>query len=233
MALAMSSPTGAPHQLIIYGNGHMATMIAEYVSPLFDVVAFTVDRPLITEESLLGLPLIAFDEIAARFPPIQYQMLIAVGFVAMNRVREEKYLAAKRMGYRLPNYIDPSVRWHSSNSIGENNIILDHTSIHPFTRIGNSNFFSSNINIGHGCIIEDNCWFNAGVSLGGGTRVGNSSVFGINASSSHNIVVAPKTLVGANTFLNKNSEEGDVYLSESGTKFRLKSESFLKFFNVL
>lgn len=220
-------------KLIIYGNGRMATMVAEYARTAFDVIAFTVDRHLIHENRLCELPLVPFDEVVALYPPSEYLMLTAVGFVGMNRIREDRYLAAKQMGYRFANYIDPSVRWHSSNSIGENNIILDHTSIHPFTRIGNSNFFSSNINIGHDCVIEDNCWFNAGVSLGGGTRVGSYSVFSINSSASHQIHVAPKTFVGANTFLNKSSDEGGVYLSEAGQKFRLGSEAFLKFFKVL
>jgi UDP-3-O-[3-hydroxymyristoyl] glucosamine N-acyltransferase len=60
--------------------------------------------------------------------------------------------------------------------------------IHPYTRLGNSNFVCSNTSIGHGCTIGDNCWINSGVSIGGETRIGDGCFLGINAAIGDNIV---------------------------------------------
>jgi len=216
-------------KLIIYGNGHMAKMIYQFAKCEFDVVAFTVDRVCINTNELCNLPLIPFDEIEQHYSPDQCDMLIAVGYVDMNCVREQKYIEGKSKKYRFVNYIHPSVVMHDSLVLGENNVILDHASIHPYTVIGNGNFISSNSNIGHGCIVGDNAWVNAGVSVAGETTIENNVFLGINSAVGHGLVVRNKTFVGACTQVNRDTELGSVYLSESGEKHRLGSEAFLRF----
>lgn len=217
------------NKLIIYGNGHMAKMIYQFVKNQYDTVAFCVDSACIQELTVCGLPLIAFEEIEEHYIPETHCMLLAVGYVEMNSVRERKYQEAKSKGYLFINYIHPSVVMHDCTDIGENNIILDHASIHPYTKIGNGNFISSNSNIGHGCSIGDNNWVNAGVSVAGETVIENKVFLGVNSAVGHGLVVKNKTFVGACTQINRNTEPNSVYLSESGEKHRLGSEAFLKF----
>tara|TARA_R110001592_G_C13182011_1_gene751051 strand:+ start:4201 stop:4890 length:690 start_codon:yes stop_codon:yes gene_type:complete len=216
-------------KLIIYGNGHMAKMIYQFVKHDFDVVSFTVDESCIQGATLCNLPLIPFEEIEKQYSPESHCMLIAVGYVEMNAVREKKYQEAKNKGYSFENYIHPTVVRHDCLEFGENNIILDYASIHPYTKIGNGNFISSNTNIGHGCLIGHNNWVNAGVGLGGETRLGDRVFLGINVSVGHGLIIDDKTFVGANTQINRNTEKAGVYLSESGEKHRMNSEVFLKF----
>ena len=220
-------------KLIIYGNGHMAKMTYQFVKLDFDVVAFTVDRSCIEIEKLCNLPLIPFDEIEQQFSPEQCYMLTAVGFVDMNNIRAQKYIEAKNKGYRFVNYIHSSVVQHDCLALGENNIILDHASIHPFTVIGNCNFISSNTNIGHGCSIGDNNWINAGVSTAGETTIKDNVFLGVNSSLGHGLLIESKTFVGANTQINRDTESGNVFLSASGEKHRLSSEVFLKFSSTM
>lgn len=207
----------------------MAKMLYQFVKRDFDIAAFTVDQSCITGAIICDLPLIPFEEIEQTFSPEAHCMLIAVGYVEMNGVRERKYQEAKFKGYTFINYVHPSVVMHDCIDIGENNIVLDHASIHPYTKMGNGNFISSNSNIGHGCIIGDNNWVNAGVGIGGETTIGNHVFLGINASVGHGLRINDSTFVGANTQINRTTEEGDVYLSESGEKHRMKSNVFLKF----
>ena len=211
----------------------MAHMLYEFVKLEFNVVAFTVDRDCIASEIICGLPLIPFDLILQEYPPEDYYMLIAVGFIDMNNVRQDKYFEAKKKGYQFINYIHPSVVRHDSLVMGENNIILDHASLHPFTILGDSNFVSSNTNIGHGCFIGNNNWINAGVSVGGETIIKDNVFLGINSSLSHGLLIDDKTFVGANTQINRSTAKGDVFLTECGEKHRLKSEIFLKFSNAI
>lgn len=223
----MNSTSTKP--VIIYGNGHMAKMLFHFIKAKHTVVCFTVDKHCINSEAIEGLPVIPFSEITLRFPAFEYDMLIVVGISEMNHVRERKYLEALEKGYQLINYIHPSVDLHDNIKLGQNNIILEHASLHPYTVIGNGNFISSNTNLGHGCIVGDFCWINAGVSVGGETRLGNKCFYGMNASVSNGLNIGDESFIGANTFISHDTLEKEVYLSETGKKFRLDSEHFLKF----
>lgn len=204
-------------------------MLYQFVKTDFDVMAFTVDKQCITESVLCGLPLISFDEIENHFSTKDHSMLIAVGYVQMNDIREGKYQEAKQKGYQFINYIHPSVVVHDELEFGENNIILDHASLHPYTKIGNGNFISSNSNIGHGCKLGNNNWINAGVSIGGETVIEDKVFLGINSAIGHGLVINTESFIGGNTLINRDTEMGSVYLASSGEKHRLSSKAFLKF----
>ena len=219
--------------IIIYGNGNMARMLYHIVKSMYNVLAFTVDDDFIDEAMIEGIPVKPFSNIENTFPPQENLMLIAVGFVNMNEIRAQKYFESKAKGYSCVNYIHPSVCLYDNVDIGENNIILEFVSIHPYTKIGNNNFISSNTNIGHGCGIEDNCWINAGVSIAGEAIVRNNCFLGINSSLGHGVVLAEKSFVGANTLIHQSTMLGEVYLSPAGEKFRLNSDSFLKFSKII
>lgn len=219
--------------IIIYGNGHIAKMLYHFIKVEHDVACFTVDKHCIDDHACESLPVIPFSDITQDFPAARFDMLIAVGFSDMNNLRERKYLEATEKGYQLINYIHPSVVLHDNVTLGHNNIILDHASIHPYTTLGNGNFISSNTNLGHGCTLGNFCWINAGVSVGGETTLGNKCFYGMNASISNGLNIADESFIGAHTFIAHNTLEKEVYLSDSGKKFRLDSEHFLKFSAVL
>lgn len=216
-------------KLIIYGNGQMAKMFLHFARTQFDVVAFTVDRAVVEEREIEGLPVIPFEEIGSRLSPASHAMITAVGYLAMNTLRAEKYAAARALGYRFVNFVHPSVVWHPTLLTGENNVILDHVAIHPYTRLGNGNFICSNASIGHGCRIGDNCWINSGVSIGGETRLGDGCFLGINATIGDNIVIERQCYVGANTLISRSTQPEEVYVSASGERFPLSSHAFLQF----
>jgi len=87
--------------VIIYGNSAVANVTYYDLKDdsSYNVIAFTVDRGVITEENLCGLPVIPFDEIVTSFPPEDFKMIIAVGFINMNKLRADKYEQAKAKGY--------------------------------------------------------------------------------------------------------------------------------------
>jgi sugar O-acyltransferase (sialic acid O-acetyltransferase NeuD family) len=219
----------ARQKLIIYGNGHMARTFYHFARLEYEVTAFTVDRSVLNTVDIEGIPVIPFDSIERHMPPADHRMITAVGFIEMNRLRERKYREAKQKGYGFVNYIHPSVVRHSNFELGENNIVLEHASIHPYTRFGHSNFLCSNISIGHGCRINDNCWINSGVSIGGGTTIESGCVLGINASIEANLVIAEGCYVGANTLIAKSTSANSTYVSASGERFPLTSVEFLSF----
>ena len=207
----------------------MAGLLYQFARHEHSIETFTVDEQCIKDNCFEKISLVPFEGIEKIYSPDKYKMIIAIGYIQMNDIRQERYLQAKSLGYEFINYIHPSVYIHDNNLIGSNNIILDHVSIHPGTKIGNSNFISSNTNIGHGCYIADTCWINSGVGIGGETIIEDNCFIGINASLGQGIKIKKKTFIGANGLLDRDTEIGDVYLSSKSEKFKLNSDHFLAF----
>jgi sugar O-acyltransferase (sialic acid O-acetyltransferase NeuD family) len=216
-------------KLIIYGNGQMARMFLHFAQLEHEVVAFTVDRSILSDAVIEGIPVIPFEEIETCYSPADHCLIIAVGYLEMNLLRARKYQEGLAKGYAFASYIHSSIVRHSSVSVGENTIILDHAAIHPYTQIGNSVFIASNASIGHGCRIEDNCWINSGVAIGGETVIGNATFLGINATIGDNIQIGEKCFVGANTLVTRSTSAEEVYISASGERFPMSSQAFLQF----
>jgi hypothetical protein len=51
----------------------------------------------------------------------------------------------------------------------------------------------------------------------------------VNSSAAHSLRIGARNFIAANTLINKNTEDDQVYLSEPGQLFRLKSKTFLGF----
>ena len=216
-------------KLIIYGNGQMARMFLHFARLEHEVVAFTVDRAVLADAVIEGLPVIPFEEVETRYPPADHCLITAVGYLEMNGLRARKYREGLAKGYAFASYVHSSVVRHPTVSVGENTIVLDHVAIHPYTQIGNSVFIASNASIGHGCRIGDACWINSGVAIGGESMIGDASFLGINATIGDNIRIERQCFVGANTLVTRDTLAEEVYISASGERFPLSSQAFLQF----
>jgi sugar O-acyltransferase (sialic acid O-acetyltransferase NeuD family) len=218
--------------VLIYGNGKIAKIVYQFIKKQFNVVAFTVDNEFIEANNIVGVPLIAFEDIQNDYNPNKYKMIIAVGYVQMNSIREQKYLKAKEKGYSFINYIHPSVEMHDNIQIGENNIILDHATIQPYVTMGNSNFVWSNAVVAHGSTVGDTNWITSGVVVSGDATIKSKCFLGANATIGHNITIEDENFIGANTLVTKSTKEKEVFISKEGEKFRLDSQRFLQFTGV-
>ncbi|MBK2054447.1 PglD-related sugar-binding protein [Francisella noatunensis] len=219
-------------KVVIYGNGKIAKVVYQFVKKKFEVVAFTVERKYKNSDAIEGVPLIEFEDIQNQCDPKEHKMLIAVGYVQMNNIRERKYQEAKKKGFSFINYIHPSVEIHENIEMGENNIVLDHVTIQPYVKIGSSNFVWSNAVIAHGSVIDDTNWITSGVVVSGDAIIKSKCFLGVNATIGNNTVIESESFVGANTLVTKNTAPKDVFISREGEKFRLDSQRFLQFTGV-
>lgn len=221
--------------LMIYGNGAMARLLFSFARRRMNVVAFTVDDHCIDDgqTSFCGLPLVPFSEVERHYSPSACSMLVAVGYVEMNELRDRKYKEAKSKGYSFESYVHESVFLHDDVEIGENCIVLDHVSIHVGCRIERGTFISSNVNIGHDCRIGHSNWINSGVAIAGGCEIGEQGFFGVNACVGQGVRIGRQNFVGANTLIARGTADGEVYISEPGMKFKLNSKAFLKFSSAM
>lgn len=221
-------------RIVIYGNGAMARVLHSYARHSLDVAGFTVDDACIVagDTRFCGLPLVPFSRVEEVFGPAGHAMIVAVGYLEMNALRQRKQQEARERGYRFASYVHDSVLRHDDVVIEENCIVLDHVSIHPGCRIGPGTFISSNVNIGHDCAVGAGNWINAGVAIAGGCHIGAGCFFGVNAAVGHGVNMGSRTFVGANTLVNKDTRDDEVYVSEAGQRFPMTSAAFLKFAGV-
>ena len=83
-------------KVIIFGTGELAQRIFYYLKDSDDeVVAFSANRSNIDSNELLGLPVIAFENIKEKYPPGEFSIFIALAYSEMNRKRTKFFDEAK------------------------------------------------------------------------------------------------------------------------------------------
>ena len=96
---------------VIFGTTDFGKMLRYYFDKYADVqiVAYTVDKAYLESDTYDGLPAVAYEEVEKAYPPTEYTMVIALGYKKMNQIRQQKFEDAKRKGYRIENFVHPSV----------------------------------------------------------------------------------------------------------------------------
>lgn len=216
----------AGKKLVIFGVESTARIVHWYFKndSDYEVVGFTLDSKYINEAEYQGLPVVPFEVVQEHFPPDQHEMIIALGYNNMNKIREAKYNEAKAKGYKLANYISTRCSFLTEEPHGDNIIVMEDNTIQPFVKLGSNLVFWSGNHIGHETEIGDNCFITSHVVISGHVKVGSNCFFGVNSSIRDAIEIAHGTLVGAGAVIMKSTEEKGVYLPARSTKIDKKSD---------
>lgn len=212
-------------QLIIFGAGDIARLAHYYFTrdSEHEVVAFTVDQKYRDADIFLDLPLVSFEDVLSSYPPGEYKMFVALSYAKMNKLREEKYRAAKDKGYELVSYVSSRCSFLTDQPVGDNCFILEDNTIQPFVTIGNNVTLWSGNHIGHDAVIEDHCFLASHIVVSGYVRIKNNCFIGVNATLRNSITIAAETLIGAGAVIMKDTVEQGVYLPERAKLFDKKS----------
>lgn len=200
-------------KLVIFGAGDIARLAHFYFATDSDheVAAFTVDAEYQTTAEFQGLPLVAIDQAAARYPPSDFKMFVALSYARMNAIRAEKYAQMKAHGYELVSYVSSRCSYLSQFPPGDNCFILEDNTIQPFVRVGDNVTLWSGNHIGHDSTIGDHCFISSHVVVSGHVDVGPSCFIGVNATLRNSIAIGERTLIGAGAVIMKNTRPGSVY----------------------
>ena len=208
-------------QLVIFGSAEIAELACYYFSHDSDyrVVAFTVDDEYVDADQLHGLPLVPFSQVSRRFPAEQYEMHVALSYLRLNQLREEKYAQAKAAGYKLASYVcSKSVTWPDI-VIGDNCFILENQTIQPTVKIGNNVMIWSGNHLGHGSVIGDHNYIASHVVISGHCRIGKRCFFGVNATLKDFTVVGDDCFIGMDASVVRDLADGAVVLGASAEIF--------------
>jgi sugar O-acyltransferase (sialic acid O-acetyltransferase NeuD family) len=200
--------------VVIFGLGQQASVTWYNLThdSTHRVVAFTVDAAYRTGDRLHALPVVAFEELEAHFPPERAALLAPLGYRRMNAPRAEKFVAGKGKGYRFISYVSQRAIVWPDLQLGENCIIQAGTIVQPFVSIGDSCMLMMGASVGHHARIGDNCCLAAQAVLGGGVETGVGCVIGINSTVRNGIRVAPRCLIGAGAVVAADTEPNGVYV---------------------
>lgn len=204
-------------KVVIFGSSEIAEMVHFYLThdSEHEVVAFTVDENYLKADSFQGLPMVPYEKLEQYYPPDRYHLFIAISYQKVNKLRAQKYLAAKSRGYRFISYISSKAAYFNT-PVGENCCILENNVIQPFTSIGNNCLLLGPNHLGHHCVINDHCFLSAEVCIGGGTIVGEYTFIGLNATIKNYIKIGKENIIGAGSIILADTEDLAVY-SPGGT----------------
>lgn len=217
-------------KLVIIGNTSNARLAKYFftVDSDYEVTAFSVDREYITEPTFEGLPVVALEGLALKYPPSEFEAFVAVGYKNMNKIREKLYYDCKNKGYTMANYISSRCTYLSQFPTGDNCFILEDNTIQPYVKIGNDVVLWSGNHIGHDVTIEDHCFIASHVVVSGFVTVKRNCFLGVNATIRDAVTIAPETLVAAGAIIMKDTVEKGVYLPARSALFDKKSDEMIK-----
>jgi sugar O-acyltransferase (sialic acid O-acetyltransferase NeuD family) len=209
----------AAQKLAIFGSAEIASLAHFYFrhDSNYEVVAFTVDDDYVEGDSFENLPLLGFSEFQKRFPPREIALHVALSYTRLNRLREEKYLAAKAAGYELPSYVcSRSVTWPDL-SVGDNCFILENQTIQPTVTIGNNVMIWSGNHLGHGTAVKDHVYIASHVCISGHCVIGERTFMGVNATTADFTTVGADCFIAMDASVTRDVPDGAVVLGSPAT----------------
>jgi sugar O-acyltransferase (sialic acid O-acetyltransferase NeuD family) len=211
--------------VLIFGIGDYGRIAHHYLSrdSEHDVIGFTVHGEYADREELNGLPVIPYEDLAAKHAPGDVKLLVAAGFSKVNQVRADIYQECKAAGYEFVSYVSSQAMVWPDVPIGENTFIFEANVVQPGVAIGDNCVLWSGNHIGHDTTIGNHVFIASHAVVSGNCTIQDNCFVGVNATFRDGVTVAPKCVIGAGALVMKDTEEGDV-LSVPGSKpYKLKS----------
>ena len=217
-------------ELVIIGDGETAELAHDYFirDNKYTVVGFSAEQAYMRHKTLLGLPVVAFEEIEQIFDPQKVAAFVAVSYTLFNRLRCRLFNLAKAKGYRLCSYISPQATINSDVKIGENCFILENVTIQRSAKIGDNVIIWSGSSIAHQSTVKDNVFVASHVAVSGFCEVAENCFLGVNSCAVDCIKIARDCIVGAGAVVIQDTIEGGVYVGNPAKALPNKSiENFI------
>jgi sugar O-acyltransferase (sialic acid O-acetyltransferase NeuD family) len=220
--------------VILAGNATTAEIIYSYLKndTRYEIVATTVDDKYVEHNRLQNIPSIGISNLMASYKPDEVNIIMAMGYNDLNRVRESFYNRLRDDGYEILTYIHEDAQVYTENSIGKGVVILPGAVIEPHVTVGNNTMIWCNSTLAHHSIVEENCWIATGTVLSGQAKINRNSFVGVNATIVNEVEVGAFNIIGAAALISKNTKPNTVHLSRTAEIFRCSAEEYIKFFGV-
>lgn len=191
--------------IILLGFGGHAKSVIDCIERQgqYRIIGF-LDRAEQQEVSYRGYKVIGQDEDLDRF----YQQgiknaFVTIGFLGQSMVRNRLYEELMRIGYTLPNIIDPSAVVAQDVVMGAGNFIGKMAVLNADAKIGNMCIVNSSAVIEHECSVGDFSHISVGTILCGGVSVGSNTFVGAGSTLIQGVTVGNDCIIAAGTTIRK------------------------------
>ena len=217
-------------KLIIVGNSAFAEISYEYFEfdSDYQVVAFSVEKAYLKNDSLQGLPVLDFENIQDHYDPATHEIYVAATYTQFNRLRTRLAAAAKIKGYKLASYISSRAFVWRNVEVGEHCFIFEDNTVQPFVKIGNNVVLWSGNHIGHHSLVRDNCFISSHVVISGFCDIGENSFLGVNATLANNLSIGADNWIGPNAAIMKSTQPGAFYKTIQPEPAKISAPDFFK-----
>lgn len=151
---------------LIIGAGTYAEVYLAYLQEAdVEVIGFVDDNPKYEGQSVRGVPVLGKISDLETLRE-KYQLEAAYCPLGNNKLRVNFLKMAKGLGYKIPNYIHPSVIISPNVTIGEGVYILLGTTIMPHTTIKDYVMISMGVHLAHHVVLEEGVFLSTGCNFG-------------------------------------------------------------------
>lgn len=208
---------------IVFGTSYFAEMLTYYMEKFSDcqVVAYTVDAKYRKEDTLYGRKFVDYEEVQKLYPPNEYTFIVALGYNSMNQLRKEKFRDIKDKGYTIETFIHPTAAVTEA-TLGEGCIVLENVSLGYGVQLSDGCIIWNGCNISHHSRIGAYSFVAPGSVLGGVVTLGKQCFLGLNSTIRSGVILGDKTLVGAGTYINGDTEPESVHVPPRSVELKGK-----------
>lgn len=199
---------------MLFGAGPFASLVWYCLThdSGHEVAGFTVDEAYLEAPEVHGLPVRPFEELSAHFPPDRFSLLLSLGPHGTNRLRRDRYLSAKALGYGFASYVSSRAITWPDLVVGEGSMVSEGTVVQPFARIGSNSLVRSSVHVSHHVRIGDHCFIAAGACFGGLAVVEDRCFVGLNATIRDGVRLAEGSFIAAGAVVAADTEPDGLYV---------------------
>lgn len=223
-----SGASTTPHfrPLVIFGAGGHATSVANVALSAGYTIKYFVDKNK-KGLNLFGCEVIG--DLSELHNTNEFCFAIAVGD---NAARERIYneLISFKENLYFPSLVHSSATVSFFCDIGDGTVVMPNAVIGPNSNIGRFCIVNTQASIDHDCIMLDYSSLAPAAVTGGTVKIGLRSVISIGATIKHGIKIGNDSVVGANSYLNKDLPNNKVAYGTPAKQIRDRhiGDSYLK-----
>ena len=191
--------------LIVLGNGGHATVVTEILlAQGYEILGFTTP---IFEDNYFGLPYLGMDEAINNYNPTDIELVLGLGMLKPNSVREKIFIHFKERGYTFKSVIHSSAITSPSAQLAEGVQIMAGVIIQTATTIADNTIVNTGAIIDHDVRIGAHVHIAPGTKISGAVQIGNSTHIGTGTTIIQGIEIGESCLIGAGSVVVKNIHE--------------------------
>ncbi|OHC75509.1 MAG: sugar acetyltransferase [Rhodospirillales bacterium RIFCSPLOWO2_12_FULL_58_28] len=196
--------------IIIGAGGHAKVVIDALLLIGIKVFAAADIDPARRGQSILSIPIIGEDRIAAEHAPDSVMLANGIGSTGNPKARRAVFYRFKKLGYVFRTVIHPSAVIARDVEIGEGCQIMAGVVIQTGVRTGINSIINTRSSVDHDCRIGDHVHIAPGVTLSGAVIIGDGAHLGSGATVIQECSIGNDCIIAAGAVVVDNVAPGIV-----------------------